>query len=104
MCWAATGCVFGGRVALPLTFDGVYLGCAYRADIIVEDEVLLERKSIEQILPIHEAQLLTCLRFRPCRVGLLLNFHTVSLRDGIGGGCCRGARVGSCGCRGPVSA
>jgi GxxExxY protein len=55
----------------------------YRADIIVGNEVILELKSVEQILPLHEAQLLTYLRLSQCRVGLLLNFNTRSLKDGI---------------------
>jgi GxxExxY protein len=59
------------------------LDCGYRADLIVGNHVLLELKSVEQISPLHEAQLLTYLRLSVCRVGLLLNFNTVSLRDGI---------------------
>ena len=51
--------------------------------MIVGNEVLLELKSVEQISPLHEAQLLTYLPLSVCRVGLLLNFNTVSLRDGI---------------------
>jgi GxxExxY protein len=51
--------------------------------MIVDDEVILELKSVERILPLHEAQLLTYLRLSRCRVGLLLNFNTLSLKDGI---------------------
>jgi GxxExxY protein len=71
------------QVDLPLKYDGVLLECGYRADIIVASEVILELKSVERILPLHEAQLLTYLRLSPCRVGLLLNFNTLSLKDGI---------------------
>ena len=56
---------------------------AYRADIIVEESVILEIKSIERILRVHEAQLLTYLRLSGCRVGLLLNFNTAMLKDGL---------------------
>ena len=61
-----------------MTLDGGYV-----ADIIVCSAVLLELKSVERILPLHEAQLLTYLRLTDCRVGLLINFNTVSLTDGI---------------------
>ncbi len=74
---------FARQVALPLEYDGVALECGYRADIIVRDEVLLEIKSVENILPLHEAQLQTYLHLSRCKVGLLLNFNTVSLKDGI---------------------
>jgi GxxExxY protein len=53
------------------------------ADIIVNEEVILELKSVERVSPLHEAQLLTYLRLSSCRVGLLINFNTVSLTDGI---------------------
>jgi len=71
------------QVNLPLVYDGISLDCCYRADVIVNREVLVEIKSIEHMLPLHEAQLLTCLRLSSCRVGLLLNFNTVALKDGI---------------------
>jgi GxxExxY protein len=71
------------QVDLPLDYDGVLLDCGYRADLIVNHEVILELKSVEHILPLHEAQLLTYLRLSQCRIGLLLNFNTLSLKDGI---------------------
>ncbi len=71
------------QVDLPLDYDGVHLDCGYRADMIVNHEVIIELKSVEHILPLHEAQLLTYLRLSRCRVGLLLNFNTLSLKDGI---------------------
>lgn len=55
----------------------------FRADIIVGQEAILEIKSVERILPLHEAQMLTYLRLSVCRVGLLLNFNTFLLKDGI---------------------
>jgi GxxExxY protein len=77
------GLPYARQVDLPLEYDGVLLECGYRADIIVRDAVLLELKSIEHILPLHEAQLQTYLRLSRCQVGLLLNFNTVSLKEGI---------------------
>jgi GxxExxY protein len=74
---------YARQVDLPLDYDGVHLDCGYRADIIVNNEVILEVKSVEHVLRLHEAQLLTYLRLSPCRVGLLLNFNTLSLKDGI---------------------
>jgi GxxExxY protein len=74
---------YARQVDLPLEYDGVLIECGYRADIIVSNEVILELKSVERILPLHEAQLLTYLRLSPCRVGLLLNFNTLSLKHGI---------------------
>jgi GxxExxY protein len=75
--------VYARQVDLPLHYDGALLDCGYRADIIVNNEVILELKSVEHILPLHEAQLLTYLRLSRCRIGLLLNFNTLSLKDGI---------------------
>jgi GxxExxY protein len=74
---------YARQVALPLDYHGVLLECGYRADIIVRGEVLLELKSIEHILSLHEAQLLTYLRLSRCQVGFLFNFNTVSLKEGI---------------------
>ena len=74
---------YARQVELPLNYDGTLLDCGYRADLIVNSEVVLELKSVEHILPLHEAQLLTYLRLSQCRIGLLLNFNTLSLKNGI---------------------
>jgi GxxExxY protein len=74
---------FSRQVALPVRYDEVLLDCGYVADIIVDNQVILELKSVERILPLHEAQLLTYLRLSCCHVGLLINFNAVSLTDGI---------------------
>jgi len=74
---------YARQVDLPLDYDGRLLDCGYRADIIVANKVILELKSVERILPLHEAQLLTYLRLSRCRIGLLLNFNVVSLKNGI---------------------
>ena len=74
---------FGQQVPLPIRYGEVEIPSGYRADIVVRGEVILELKSVEQISPLHDAQLLTCLRLSSCRVGLLINFNTVSLTDGI---------------------
>jgi GxxExxY protein len=77
------GLAFQRQVELPLIYNGVRLPRAYRADIIVEESIVLEIKSIEQILPVHESQLLTYLYLSGCRVGLLLNFNTTLLKNGL---------------------
>ncbi len=74
---------YARQVDLPLDYDDVHLDCGYPADIIVNNEIILEVKSVEHVLPLHEAQLLTYLRLSRCRVGLLLNFNTLSLKDGV---------------------
>ncbi len=74
---------YARQVPIPLRYRGTLLDCGYRADMIVADEVLLELKAVERILPLHEAQLLTYLRFSPCPIGILVNFNSVSLKDGL---------------------
>lgn len=74
---------FQRQASLPVTYDDVELDGAYLADVIVDKQVILELKSVEHILPLHEAQLLTYLRLSACRIGLLINFNTVSLTDGL---------------------
>ena len=74
---------YARQVKLPIEYDGLHLDCGYRADIIVADEVILEIKSIDRILALHKAQLLTYLRISRHRIGLLMNFNTISLKDGL---------------------
>jgi GxxExxY protein len=68
---------------LPLIYREVKLDCGYRLDLCVEKEVIVEIKSAEQVLPIHEAQLLSYLKLSGCKVGLLMNFNVKMLKDGI---------------------
>ena len=71
------------QVSLPIHFDGADIESGYRADIIVAKQVVLELKAVEQLTQLHNTQLLTYLRFSNCRIGLLINFNTISLTDGI---------------------
>ncbi len=71
------------QVPIPVAYDGEVLDTGYRADLVVEDVVLVELKSIENILPVHKAQLLSYLRLSDKRIGLLINFNVAHLRDGI---------------------
>src|SRR5690242_18684644 len=71
------------QVPLPVIYKEVRLDCGYRLDIVVGQEVIVEIKSIERLLPVHEAQLLTYLRLSGYRVGLLMNFNNKMLKDGL---------------------
>ena len=77
------GIDFQRQVSLPVTYKGVRLDCGYRLDLVVEDKVIVELKSVKELEPIHEAQLLTYLRLSGKRVGLLMNFNTVLMKDGM---------------------
>jgi GxxExxY protein len=69
--------------ALPLIYEDIKLECGYRIDILVEDKVIVELKSVETFTDVHVAQILTYLRLSEKKVGLLLNFNKKSLRKGI---------------------
>ncbi len=69
--------------AIPVFYKDVMLDCAYRADLLVDDQVIVEIKSIAGISAIHEAQLMSYLKLSGCRYGLLINFNVKLLREGI---------------------
>ena len=68
---------------LPVTYRGVKLDCGYRIDMLVEDRVVVELKTVESLEPIHEAQLLSYLKLSGCKVGLLITFNVKVLKNGI---------------------
>ena len=68
---------------LPIHYKGLSLDCGYRLDFLVEDTLILELKSVRQIEPIHEAQMLTYLKLSGIKAGLLLNFNVTQLKGGI---------------------
>lgn len=74
---------FQKQLALPVTYKGINLDAGYRIDVLVEDTVILELKSVEAIAPVHTAQLLTYLRLTQREIGLLINFNVVVLKEGI---------------------
>jgi GxxExxY protein len=80
---AASKLAFQRQHAIPIIYDGVQMECGFRADIVVAQRVLVEIKSIERLAPIHEAQLLTYLRLAKLKVGLLMNFNSIRLTDGL---------------------
>jgi GxxExxY protein len=71
------------QAPLPVVYKTVRLDCGYRMDVVVEGKLILEIKSVEHLLPIHEAQMLTYLRLSGLKVGLLMNFNSVVLKDGL---------------------
>ena len=68
---------------LPLVYESVKLECGYRVDLLVEGKLILEIKSVEALTDIHLAQLLTYLKLSNCKLGLLMNFNVVQLKQGI---------------------
>jgi GxxExxY protein len=72
-----------GQKPLPIIYKDVTLDCGYRLDIVEEGEIIVEIKAVEQLLPIHEAQLLSYLRLSHRKVGLLMNFHVPVLKNGL---------------------
>ena len=77
------GMAFFLQHPLPVEYKGIRLDCGYRVDILVENTLLLELKSVEQVKGIHEAQLLTYMKLAGIKTGLLMNFNVTKLKDGI---------------------
>lgn len=75
--------LFERQRALPVVYKGLHLDCGYRLDLVVADRVVVEIKAVEQLLPVHEAQLLTYLKLGGWQVGLLINFNVPVLKQGI---------------------
>ena len=75
--------VYKRQKDLPINYKGNNLDCGYRLDLLIEDVLIVELKSCEHLLPIHEAQLLTYLRLSRKKIGLLINFNVPVLKDGI---------------------
>jgi GxxExxY protein len=74
---------FKRQIPLPVEYKGVLLDCSYKIDLLVNEEVILELKAVEKILPVHEAQLLSYMRLTNNRIGLLINFCVPLLKDGV---------------------
>jgi GxxExxY protein len=80
---ALAGLWFRRQVEMPLAYKTVRLDCGYRLDLVVEETVVVELKTVDHLLPVHEAQLLTYLKLYGSPVGLLINFNVPVLRDGL---------------------
>lgn len=77
------GLPFQRQKPLPVEYKGIKLDCGYRMDMVVDNKVVLELKCIEKITPIHTAQLLTYLRLSKIKTGLIINFYSSVLKNGI---------------------
>ena len=77
------GVTFKRQVEMPVSYKGKRIDCGYRVDLIIEGTLLVELKSVDRLLPIHQAQLLTYLKLSGIRTGLLINFNSKVLKDGI---------------------
>ena len=71
------------QVEVPVVFKGRKLDCGYRLDLLVDEKVIIEVKCVDHVMPIHESQLITYLRLTGIEVGLLMNFNSYRLKDGI---------------------
>jgi GxxExxY protein len=71
------------EVVLPITYEKIIIDAGYRIDMIVAGSVIIENKTVEKLLPIHEAQLLTYLKMKDCRLGFLLNWNVGRMKEGI---------------------
>ncbi len=74
---------FRRQVPLPVVYKEVKLDCGYRMDVVVDDKLVVELKTVERLAPVHDAQILTYLRLSGLPVGLLMSFNVAVLRDGI---------------------
>jgi GxxExxY protein len=74
---------FQRQVPMPVAYKGSLLDCGYRIDLLVEDTLIIELKSTDKMLPVHEAQILTYMRLARKSIGLLINFNHVYLKQGI---------------------
>ncbi len=77
------GINFQIEVELPVKYKNVHISCGYRIDLLIENNLIIELKSVDKIIPIHEAQLLTYMKLSGIKVGLLMNFNEIVLKDGI---------------------
>ena len=80
---SCAGIRFAIQAALPVEYKQIRLDCGYRVDFLVEEQLIVELKSVERLLKIHEAQLLTYMRLAEVKVGLLLNFNVEVLKQGL---------------------
>lgn len=74
---------FEREVPLPIQYKGVNLECGYRLDLLVAKRIVVEIKAVEEVLPVHEAQLLTYLKLGAWQLGLLINFNVSMLKEGV---------------------
>ncbi len=77
------GAAFQIQVPMPVAYKGLQLDCGYRVDLLVESRLIIELKAVEKVHPLHRAQLLTYMKLADVSTGLLINFNTGLLKDGV---------------------
>jgi len=77
------GITFERQKAIPVSYKATYLDCGFRVDLLVENLVVVELKTVEKLHLVHSAQILTYLKLTRCKLGLLLNFNVNLMRDGV---------------------
>ncbi|MFC1858964.1 GxxExxY protein [Thermodesulfobacteriota bacterium] len=77
------GLPFKLQMPLPVHYKEIKLDCGYRIDILIDDKIIVELKSVEKLLPIHQAQLLTYMKLSHIKIGLLINFNVRFIKNGI---------------------
>lgn len=81
--WSKTGIPFTKQQAIPVIHEEIKLDIGFRADIIIENKVVVEFKSVELLAPVHFKQVLTYIKLSNCKLGLLINFNVALIKDGI---------------------
>jgi GxxExxY protein len=71
------------EVTLPVMYDGECVDAGYRIDMLIDDCIIVENKAVDYLLPVHDAQMLTYLRLKDCKIGFLLNWNVKLMKDGI---------------------
>ncbi len=71
------------EVTLPITYEKIKIDAGYRIGMVIQGSVIVENKTVEKLMPIHEAQLLTYLKMKGCKLGFLLNWNVPRMKDGI---------------------
>ncbi|MEQ6343027.1 MAG: GxxExxY protein [Gammaproteobacteria bacterium] len=77
------GLIIERQKTLPVIYRGAKIDCGYRIDLLVEEEVIVELKAVDRLMPVHSAQLVSYLKLSGCKVGLLINFNVTLLKTGI---------------------
>ena len=80
---AKAGLKYETQKAMPVNYKGIKIDCGFRIDILVEGRLIVELKSVDKVLPIHQTQILTYMKLAGVSTGLLLNFNFTKLKDGI---------------------
>jgi len=81
--WSKTQIPFNRQKAIPLVHDGLRMDAGFRADVVIDNKVIIEFKSVEILAPVHHKQVITYLKLTDCKLGLLINFNVALMKDGI---------------------